>query len=348
MATTHLHSIGTTGRDYSTLQAWEDACPANLVTADEVYKGECYNDSEFTAGVTISGPTVDATRYIELTVAAGQSFQDHADVRTNPLRYDQTKGVGIYTTTNYTSSIVLSSVSYTRLSRLQVKCLNASGKRSALEYQLCMVKDCIFDAATNDTSCVVTCPGGGGSGSLFTNCVIIPKTSGGYGLQFYNGITAIGCTVVKPSDITAGGVGLVGTYGSTNIAQSCAVFGFTTGSSGAVWDTTNSKNNATDLASGLPGTTGNVYNVTYNQTTPFTDADKDSLDLRAVAATALAGAGYRDSTNAPNDISGTARSATPTIGAWELAAAAAATFIFSEIPRGIRRGIQRGMMRFLQ
>jgi hypothetical protein len=41
----------------------------------------------------------------------------------------------------------------------------------------------------------------------------------------------------------------------------------------------------------------------------------------AVAATVLADAGYRDSTNAPNDISGTARDATPTIGAWELAAA---------------------------
>ena len=38
MPTTTTKTIGSTG-DYSTLQAWEDACPANLVTADEIWRG---------------------------------------------------------------------------------------------------------------------------------------------------------------------------------------------------------------------------------------------------------------------------------------------------------------------
>ena len=97
------HSIGTTGRDYSTLQAWEDACPANLVTDGNIWRGECYNDSEFSSSgtlVTIAGITTDATHYVELTTATGHSFQDHADVRTNALKYNQSNGVGLKTTGN--------------------------------------------------------------------------------------------------------------------------------------------------------------------------------------------------------------------------------------------------------
>ena len=69
MPTTVVKSIGTTGRDYSTLQAWEDACPANLVSDDKIWKGECYNDSEFTSGLHVSGITTDSTRYVWLTAA---------------------------------------------------------------------------------------------------------------------------------------------------------------------------------------------------------------------------------------------------------------------------------------
>ena len=123
MPTPVVSSIGTTGRDYSTLQAWEDACPANLVTADQIWKGECYNDSEFTAKVVISGQTTDATRYVWLTAAAGQSFQDHASARTNPLVYDQSKGVGVR---GGPDSLVTLNSDYARATRLQIKQTSAT------------------------------------------------------------------------------------------------------------------------------------------------------------------------------------------------------------------------------
>ncbi len=56
-------------RVYNTLAAWNTGETGNLVTADKVKVGVCYNDGVFTAGVTISGWTTDATRYPKLTVA---------------------------------------------------------------------------------------------------------------------------------------------------------------------------------------------------------------------------------------------------------------------------------------
>lgn len=78
IAATNTYTIGTTGRNYSTLQAWEDARDAGT----DIEKGECYNDSTFTAGVTINGTTGDADSYMWLTVAAGN-------------RHDGTAGTGV-------------------------------------------------------------------------------------------------------------------------------------------------------------------------------------------------------------------------------------------------------------
>lgn len=68
MATTVNHSIGTASRDYATLTLWFAALPASLVTADELWVGTCYNDSDFTDGTIFCSVTTDATRYWKLTV----------------------------------------------------------------------------------------------------------------------------------------------------------------------------------------------------------------------------------------------------------------------------------------
>ena len=104
MTTTIVKSIGTAaGRDFTTIQAWADACPANLVTVDQVWEGQLYNDSEFVVSSSadaykIDGKTTDATRFLRLTTGPGQSFTDNAGKLTSPLRYDATKGVGIRST----------------------------------------------------------------------------------------------------------------------------------------------------------------------------------------------------------------------------------------------------------
>jgi len=67
-------SIGTAARNYSTIAAWETAEQGNLVTLNEIHRGEMYNDSVFnlTATVLIDGATTDITRYMHLSVAAGE------------------------------------------------------------------------------------------------------------------------------------------------------------------------------------------------------------------------------------------------------------------------------------
>lgn len=313
-----VKSIGTASRDYSTAQAWFDACPANLVTAGHSWRGEAYNDSEFTGTLVISGITVDATHYIELTAAAGQSFQDHAGVRTNPLRYDQSKGVGVAADANY-SRVVYATVDGVRISRLQVK--NIAGNGRALEFASIgqSIADSIFEA-TRGAGPIFETSGYGG----VVNTLIVNKNGSGGGVALGANDTYHACTVVHPSDVSGGGTAFVRSgYGTGRILSSCAVFGFGTladDPSSTRFDQTNSRNNVTDLASGLPGTTGNQHSVSWSQFTPFTDADKDSQDFRAIAGTALIDAGFQDATLAPLDISKTTRDSTPTPGVWEVTA----------------------------
>jgi hypothetical protein len=329
MPTTVVKTIGTSGRDYSTLQAWEDACPANLVTADQIWRGECYNDTEFSAALTIAGETTDATRYVMLTAAAGQSFQDNAGVRSNALTYDRSKGVGLLYTGVWTAVITVSA-QYSIISRLQVKTTASTSYPLGYSNVAILTKDCIFDFLRAIASAYNAC--------TFVNCLFVSRVSANNVFGGGSGGTFIGCTAIKPSDVTPGGTFAGIDYSSTGILESCAIFGFTAIKSGVgSFDGTNSKNNATNLASGLPGSS-NQHSVTYNSTAPFTSALAASLDARAIAATALVGNGYRDWSNAPNDISGTARAASPTIGAWEYVASGT-VWVLAGAASGLARGV---------
>lgn len=299
-----------------------------------IWRGECYNDAEFggAVGITpvcyINGVTTSSTCYMELTAAAGQSFQDSAGVRSNALKYNQSNGVAVRKTDAY-ESVIKDGIDYTRISRLQLNADVSATNCPITLYQreggfsrFATYKDLILQ--TKNTSTSDSNPGAQIWASTGINILLIYDTSGaGKALRVMQSTTLIGCCVVRPSDRTAGGTGLQGVYG-TSILQSSGVFGFTTVSSGAVWDATLSKYNATEQASGLPGSTGNQYSVTFSSATPFTGGASSAMDFRAIAATTLINNGFLDSTNAPNDISVTARTATPTIGVWEVTSAAAA------------------------
>ena len=84
-------SIGTTGRDYSTVALWLASLPATL-TAAEV--GECYNDSEFTEDIDLGAGITTTGFSLTLRAAAGHGIADHAGKDTNAVFYDVTKGVG--------------------------------------------------------------------------------------------------------------------------------------------------------------------------------------------------------------------------------------------------------------
>jgi hypothetical protein len=326
MPTTVVHSIGTSSRDFSTIQAWEDAAPADLTTADQIWRGECYNDAEFVSGsplCTFAGTTSDATRYKELTAAAGQSFQDQAGVRTNALTYDVTKGVALRYTGSYVMTLDAQD-QFVHVSRLQIA---ADGSQASL------IGNSNTGAAGNGLFKDLVCTGRGGGtfvpgmwfsgGTIVNLSYILQVTPPSVAFRSDHSLV-IGCTIAKTTDVGAAGVGLNATYGSPNaILESCAIFGFATPTNGAGWDTTNSQHNATDAASGLSGSVGNQFNVTYSATTPFTQAGLTGNDFRPIAGTALAANGFLNAGVVPNDISGTQRGAIPTIGAWELASAPA-------------------------
>jgi len=316
MATTN--TIGTTGRDYSTLQSWEDAVPA---TPTGGYIGECYNDSEFTAGVVVDGHTTSAANFIRLTCASGQSFQDHANVRTNPLIYDQTKGVGVVASP-FGDAVVRVSDDYVEILRLQIKRTAISYVNAVLEFDggesNSLAKDCIVQKTHNADADIVR--------SRETPCrnVIAIDTGGGTSVGFsaYKAAGAspklLNCTAVRSSALGAGGTGFSASASyAPSIAVNCASFGWSTDYTATGWDTTNSGYNASD---GTAGPGGNSQDsLTYADQFESTTAD-----FRTKSGCGFIGTGNTDATLAPNDISGTARGAGTAgdIGAWEFQAAA--------------------------
>lgn len=72
-AGTVIKSIGSaTGRNYSTLTLWEDGEDGDLVTAQEIHKGEAYKDSDFNEQLTIDGSTTSSSYYMWITAAPSQ------------------------------------------------------------------------------------------------------------------------------------------------------------------------------------------------------------------------------------------------------------------------------------
>lgn len=321
------HSIGT-GGDFSTIQAWEDDIPATLT---EQRIGQLQNE-EFVSGsasiVDFSAHVTTSSFDIVLECEAGASFADHADVRTNALRYNASNGAGMRTTGTYMPVITVSgAIGHLTVRGVQLKCDGGNNTGAAVYYTgfhaatLHVWKDIIMHAATTNVRVADLRTASEGQIIRCVNVLAVQQHTSGDGILSSAGNNEfIHCTVVRPSDVTAAGTGFVRLY-NTPLVTGCAVFGFSTSNSASF--SASSSNNATDLASGLPGT-DNQHSVTYSQTTPFVDADKDSLDLRlADDANELIDNGLLDATNAPEDISGLTREDPPEIGVWELAAAGA-------------------------
>lgn len=118
--TVYIHSIGSASRDYATITAWENATRLHLVSANAVYIGELYDDSEFDHGsteVTISGAICDATRYRELRPADNQRYDPISD---SGVRIKGTNG----------TSVLKIAENYFRLSGVQVQHTSAGNTNS--------------------------------------------------------------------------------------------------------------------------------------------------------------------------------------------------------------------------
>lgn len=303
-----------TGGDYTTIQAWEDALLATVLEDEE---GQCKNQ-EFTAAVDFSAHDTTLGR-ITLTTQAGASFKDNVNVRTNALRYNSANGMGLTQGAYATKTISVSgTINRLTLKNLQIKntsgtgrCLDVTSSGNSHLYQ-----DLIIENTTGSGAAVILYTG------TCVNIVVI-QHNGNTGLSFRSTTTVIGGAVVVPSNLSASGTGCARGY-DTPVLKDVAIFGFTTCASAGFG--ASSANNATDNASGLPGS-NNQHSVTYSGTSPFVNSSAASSahDFRlANDGNALINNGVYDGTNAPNDISGTTRNNPPEIGVWELAAAAAA------------------------
>lgn len=317
-------SIGTSSRDYSTLQAWDDSLPANLVTDGNSYVGECYNDSEFGEMLTMQSNTTNSTYTITLKCAAGQSFRDHANVQTNALRYNSSYGVGNKRTASYATAIRVQGIANITVSGLQFSCThstsgthstNAGGSTDAPLFE-----NCIFESGST--------PFSSQQKPTLRNCLLVSTVSANHGFYwYYQTPTLENCTIVKST--TAGGTALKSHTGSGSVTvKNCAMFGFTTLISG----TGSGNNNASDLAIGFG--TSNQASKTYANQFQSTTTDyrlKSGADCVDNGATISA---------ASPDIAGTSRpqGSAYDIGCWELVSAGGA----SNAPRYFHR-TQMGM-----
>lgn len=145
-------TIGT-GGDYADIAAWWAATPANFVTADTIQRGLLLNQKH-TGGQTLSGKTTSATCYAEITTAPGASFADNADVSSNPLRYDATKGAAIEVTGNSVVGLTIQQ-DWTRFSKIQFAS-TSTGANAAPALRVtganCTGKTWIAEASANNSA----------------------------------------------------------------------------------------------------------------------------------------------------------------------------------------------------
>lgn len=310
MTTTVTKTIGS-GGDYSTLQSWEDAAPSNLVTSDQVWRGEVI--SNLTNTLTVSGATTDATRYKELTAASGSSFIDNANVRTNALRANSSNGVLISGTPSY-ANLVTSTEKYFRVSRLQFQTTNSdSYKALAVVGTGTLVDQCIVETSTNNNANRQTLRVG--DGTIVRNCLIVNRASSGS-----NGIVDVelgsmtmkNCTIVAVNGTLTNAI--KNNYGTVTLTN-CALFGVT--NANASNGTTNKTNCYTSASANNSGWTTTTFDTSTGS--GFENITSGTHDLRIKSTSVLKDAGYNDS-DVSVDISDVAR-ATHDVGAWEYSAA---------------------------
>lgn len=312
MTTTVTSSIGT-GGTYTTAQAWEDACPADLTAVDQIWRGEVKNET-LSGATTIAGTTTDATRYLELTTQAGASFIDN--IGSGALRYDTSYGAVLFTSGGYISAIT-NQVDYTRISKLQLVSSLASSTAFG-SAQRCTVDRCIMAAAGTGAGGALNVSIAAGT-AKFTNCLVYNDvSSAGCIVRAGGGFEAYNCTFIVPSGRTAATYAFDGSYGACTI-QNCAIFGATT-----VDEHANSTFTYTTCFTDSASPPTGVTQVAFDTSTGsgFAGITAGTLDARIKSTSALRNAGTTDATNAPTDIFGTARpqSALYDVGCFELVA----------------------------
>lgn len=352
MATNSTHSkIKTTadgGRDYSTIQSWEDdigvglGTSTNLVTDDYDHYGWIHSE-EFVENVTIGGHTTDSTHKIYLAADSNGgtvTAAGHSHTKTDAALMDADRAL-VYNTSYasmkrsgaYNTGLTVSD-DYADISRIQFSQPNGNGYGFAysgsgnLKVERCLFNCVVRPGAYYDFSadnkslecyaCLWVLTGDQSTAIAYWH----PSNTTG---RFYN------CTVVNDS-----GSGLSSTSKqvrinySRPIIKNCALFGGGEGTEyfisggGTAWPTGNLDYNATDFSdfSSKSGEgSNNVYSLTMsNQFTAL-----DNTDWRLKTGNNLNTGGTDLTGTVPKDIFGNDFNVGD-IGCQASAAAVASTF----------------------
>ena len=334
--------VATIGAYAGSPATWTNVPSIEAYTIDGViWQGQVQNQA-FTSAttlLTISGSTADATRYKELTTAAGASFRDNANKATNALRFNSANGASL-SCSGYASanSAINVSEAYVRISNLMLQSTGANSTAlcSANSGTLIINNIIAEGLGSGGVICLF------GSGQLIRNSVINSRRSSTSGsiANIQAGATAVNCTFVSSVATLASALAATGGYAAP-VLKNCAFFGVAAvQSTGTVGSFTTCY---TDAASPPSGCT----TVTNNTTTGsgFVSITDSTRDYRLGSGSALINVGTTDSGNAATDIIGTARpsGASYDVGAWEYVAAASglatATSSLSTVTAALTTGI---------
>lgn len=302
---------GTTQRAYSSAKAWGDAAPASLVTADQVWRGECWNDATFLVdggggnGCDMDS-TCDATRYMILTTGAGQSFVDQG-ASINHLRPDQANGVLFQyssvnpfmfnITGNGGGGCIIENVQIVDTRTNNAYTMKLDSATGAYGY----MRNCIVKSSTNWGTLQVR------KAHVYNNVFLKPVASGrAIEVNGSTGDTAHNTCINTSGASTSQAI-------AASVTKSNATFGW--GADNTI--TAGSGYNATDRASFGANSSNDQVSLTIAD--EVEGATSGSEDARAKSTGHLANNGTQVAVTGDLDIVGQSRSATtPTIGAWEL------------------------------
>jgi hypothetical protein len=316
-----VSTIGSTG-DYATIALWEDATDVALT---EIEEGQLQNQTHtLSAQVSFGGATnLSASLYRKLSCVSGASFRDNANVQTNALRYNASNGAAITASLNGTHPLAIGE-SFFRMEGIQAQNSHATGGTVLLvSAASAQVDFCIFEGSSSvnvmqwDQSV---------SGHLLRNSLVVQRYSGATKIASFSfsGGLAVNVTFVVPSDLTAvpNAFANSGPVGGGWTFKNCAFFNVD--ALAAVTYTTCYSN---ELAS-PPGPEG-VTAVGYGD--QFQNTLDGTHDYRLKSGADMIDAGTTDTTNASEDIAGTARPAGGVaydVGAWEFVSGGLGRVVF--------------------
>jgi len=300
-------TIRSSSGDYTTLSAWESGEQVDLVAADEIAVAECYDDwpSGLNDVPTIAGWTTDSERYVKVYVPSAE-------------RHNGTPATGfyVYTDQNYGYPLKVSQ-NYTVVEGFCGEIGATSSANSSIYVEANYVSfDAVFCRVANDSSSRINTAlnfNTASTGDYFVakNCAFINKASDSPAVyvrnftnqDYYNCVFVSGGNTTALECLTTGPI----------VLKNCVAYGATVGydTEGAI-DTSNSSNNASDVASTYtpPGTNPLTTNIV---STDFADAAND--DYHLAAGSSLIGAGANLYSSFTADIDG---DEWPAAGAWDI------------------------------